>query len=160
MKGLQTQHRRLLFGAAAGLVVVLAWASTRSSDERSKLLDALARGAVTSRDRELLHLSHTCDLVVDGATLLVLDVREIVPRMAAPRGYNRIVILDAKLNVVQAIPYNEERPLSCYGNRLLVHGALSVESDNQRTLGNLLRFTRGGRSVHAETIEWNQLPPP
>src|SRR5690349_16074119 len=50
-------------------------------DERQRFVEALERADVTSRDRELVHLSHTCDLTIDGAMYPVLDVREIIPHM-------------------------------------------------------------------------------
>lgn len=117
---------------------------------------AAARGAeVTHPNRLLLHASHTCDLQVDGRTLHVMDLREVLPDMPAPRGVNHIVLLDREDQVVQALPYSDERPMSCFGDRLLLWAALSAPEGGE---GNVLVFSDGGRGVRGEELALDALP--
>jgi hypothetical protein len=108
---------------------------------------------ITSPDREIVHASHTCDLVVEGSTLHVLDVREIVPFMRAPRGVNHIVVMNDDGRMVRAIGYVDQRPMRCDANRLLVYGALEVYDGERSASGNQLVFLEGGQRLYAETID-------
>jgi hypothetical protein len=128
-------------------------------DDRRRFEKALIQANVIRNDLALTHLSHTCDLTIDRATHPVLDVRQIIPHMNAPRGINQIVVLDAELRLVMAIRYSDERPLNCEGPRLSVFGELGVESDGKISRGDLLVFSRGGASVRAETINSSEGKP-
>ena len=96
--------------------------------DRERVLAALQGASVTDSRRWPLHLSHTCDLKIDDDIYPVLDVREIIPFMAAPRGINHIVVMDSSLAVMQAFRYIDQRPLSCYGDRLLLFAEMQVET--------------------------------
>ena len=75
---------------------------------RPDVRQALEHASVLSGKRVLAHLSHTCDLRVDERIFHVLDKREIVPYMNAPRGVNHIVIMSHDLAVVHSILYVTE----------------------------------------------------
>ena len=121
-------------------------------------LAALRDAGITSADRELVHASRTCELVVDGTALHVLDVREIVPSMRSPRGVNHIVLLRGDSRVVRAVRYVDQRPLRCDGNRLLLHGELHVEGDEGTSSGNRLVFSNGGATLHAMMVDIATVP--
>lgn len=117
-------------------------------------LSALRSAGVSSPEREVVHVSHTCDLTSDGTILHILDVREIVPFMPAPRGVNHIVVMDDDLRVVHAIGYVDQRPLRCDGDRLLLHGTLDLRD----AAGNGLVFSNGGESVQPAVVDVAALP--
>lgn len=118
-------------------------------------LVAMQKAEVTHPARVLLHASHTCTLRVGGEPLEVVDVREILPDMASPRGVNHIVVLDAKPEVVKAIRYVDERPLRCEGERLLLWAPLDLYDGTP--MGNVLVFSKGGRSVSATEVPLSAL---
>lgn len=118
-------------------------------------LAAMRAAEVTSPARMMLHASHTCDLQVDGRPLHVVDLREVLPNMPAPRGINHVVLLDRKGAVVRALPYADERPLACDGDRLLLWSAMSAPDGGE---GNVLVFSDGGRGVRAEQVALDALP--
>jgi len=119
------------------------------------VLDALMKAEVTDSERQLVHLSHTCTLMLEGQRFPVIDVREIVPGVPSPRGVNAIVILDERLHVKRAINYVDQRPLYCAGNQLMLYGMLAV--DNVGAQGNILTFHDEGQRIDvsfAEVSEW------
>jgi hypothetical protein len=125
---------------------------------RSQLYGALLTGKVLDLDRALVHLSHTCNLRVDGQWLPVVDVQGLVRAAVTPRGVNRIVVLNSELKPVRAIGYTKERPLFCLYNRLYVWGDLVI--DNVGPKGNVLTFTNRRREVAVSHLEANDLPLP
>jgi hypothetical protein len=125
---------------------------------RSQLYQALVAGKVLDPYRLLVHLSHTCNLRVDGQWLPVVDVQELVKGAVVPRGVNRIIILDSRLKRVREIGYTGERPLFCRDNRLYVWGDLQI--GNTGPEGNVLSFTHGGRGVSVSFLESNDVPIP
>jgi hypothetical protein len=52
---------------------------------RNQLYGALVVGNVLDADRALVHLSHTCNLRVDGPWLPVVDIQELVKGAVTPR---------------------------------------------------------------------------
>jgi hypothetical protein len=126
------------------------------ADDRQKLVQALLSAKVIDAERVLVHISHTCDLHIDGSTYPVLDVRELVKNASVPRGYNQIVILTSSFSVRQALRYTTERPLFCDGNKLYVFGTLMVR--NEAPGGNVLVFSSNAEKFVAKNVDWLSLP--
>jgi len=106
----------------------------------------------------LTHFSHIGNLNVEGEILYVLDVREIIPAMAAPRGLNKIVVFNRSFELLHVIRYVNERPLRCDGNTLLLFGYLDIRLANG-VEGNLLIFSNKGKEISVDRIEWSELLP-
>ncbi|NML13966.1 hypothetical protein [Azohydromonas caseinilytica] len=124
-------------------------------DDRSRLVKALRAAGELHPERGLVHVSHTCDLLIDGQRYPVADVRELVRGAATARGVNRIVLLSSALRPVRRVAYAQERPLWCSGNRLYLHGAVA---DDAGAEGNVLVFSDGGRRVRAENVDVSDWP--
>ena len=123
------------------------------------VLEALMKAEITDADRQLIHLSHTCTLIIGGQRFPVIDVREIVPGVPSPRGVNSIVILDGGLRVQRSIGYVDQRPLYCVDNQLVLYGLLAV--DNVGDQGNVLTILDEGKRIDAtfvEASEWRAGP--
>ncbi|TGN99706.1 hypothetical protein PN36_34970 [Candidatus Thiomargarita nelsonii] len=118
----------------------------------SKLLEH----GVLNKYRQTVHVSHTCDLQIDGEVYPVVDIRELVKGAVVPRGVNHIVVLNSSLKPVQKIHYFTERPLYCIGNQLYLYGDLMI--DGLEPEGNVLQFSEQGRRVILFSIEANDLP--
>ncbi len=120
-------------------------------------LEALLRGAgVLSPDRQLVHLSHSCDLVIEGEEYPVLDIRELVPGAVVPRGYNRLAVLSAKGGVLAVVEYGNARPLFCRGASLFLFGDIAV--GNLGPEGNVLTFSPDGSVVEVGQVDPNAYP--
>ena len=151
----------------AALFLVIAGASLGASDaapsnefrlrDRQTSAAALLKAGTLHRDRQLVHLSHVCDIEMKGKHLPIVDLRELVPGASSARGVNRIILLNDKLAPVKTIDYTTQRPLFCSGQRLFVFGDLSVGAGPE---GNVLEFIDDGRTVRAYQIEVNKLPAP
>ncbi|AHG88800.1 hypothetical protein J421_1263 [Gemmatirosa kalamazoonensis] len=133
-----------------------AGAGEPGAGDRAALHDALRAAGVLDSARQLVHLTHVCDLVIGGARYPVADVMELVRGATTPRGVNRIVVLDGARRPVRTVAYTTERPLYCVGDRLVVYGDLAV--DGVEPSGNVLRFADAGRSVTVEHVDPNALP--
>jgi hypothetical protein len=140
------------------LVLFLSLTATAQVCSRDRLYSALLDAKVLNPDRELVHLSCTCNLRIDGSEYPVVDVQEVVKSDTSPRGVNRIVVLDAKLKPVKEIEYTSHRPLFCLDNRLYVYGDLTI--DGLSPEGNVLTFSRQGRVVKLSHIEAHDYPVP
>jgi hypothetical protein len=142
------------------MILLLCWTANALGAEampsKAALLAALMGAEVTDPDRQLTHLSHVCTLLLDGQRLPVLDVREIVPGVPSPRGVNAIVILDHQLRVRRAVGYDDQRPLYCIDNRLLLYGELSV--DNVGAAGNVLTVQDAGERIDVSSLEAAEWP--
>lgn len=123
---------------------------------RSSIYRALESQKIFDADRQLAHFSHVCSLRIGGANYPVVDIRELVPGAATPRGVNRIIVVNPRLAPVRQISYTTQRPLFCAGNRLFVYGDLEV--DNSMPEGNVLTFTDGGKKVQLSRVEANEYP--
>lgn len=130
--------------------------SARRLVDRRAIAAALTRAGVLDDERQVVHLSHVCDLRLGKRHLPVVDLRELVPGASTARGVNRIIVLNDQLVPVRTLEYATERPLFCRGAQLFVYGDLSVGSDE----GNVLEFADGGRTVRVTRMEVNHLPAP
>ena len=122
------------------------------------ILGSLLQNEVLKDGRLLVHLSHTCNLVVEGKSLPVVDVRELVKGASTPRGISRIVVLDGALTPLHAIEYGSARPLFCRGNRLFLYNDISIDVVSPE--GNVLVFGEGAATISTETIDPNDFPAP
>jgi hypothetical protein len=125
---------------------------------REQLYRALVAAKAIDPDRRLSHLSHTCNLRVDGEWYAVVDLQELVKGEVTPRGVNHIIVLTAGLKPLHQIEYTRERPLACFGNRLHVFGFLAI--NNTEPSGNILTFTKHAREISISRMEANDLPFP
>jgi hypothetical protein len=125
-------------------------------DDRERIVAALRQAGELDPHRGLAHVSHTCDLEVDGLRYPVVDVRELVHGASTPRGVNRVVVLSPDLAPLQSIAYTQQRPLFCNGSRLYLWDSLMI--DELPPEGNVLDFSDGGRVVHVENVDVNDFP--
>lgn len=140
------------------LVLLLSLTAAAQVAPRDRLYSALLENKVLDPDRKVVHLSHTCDLKIDGHRYAVVDLQEVVPAANSPRGINRIVVVDSTLKPVKDIEYGTHRPLFCVDNRLYVYGDLSI--DNLASEGNVLTFSDQGHAVKLGHVEANEYPVP
>lgn len=140
------------------LILFLGLAAAAQVSSRAQLYAALLDAKVLNPDRELVHLSHTCNLHIDGGEYPVVDLQEIVKSETSPRGVNRIIVLDAQLKPVQKIEYTTHRPLFCVENQLFVYGDLAI--DNVVPEGNVLTFSKQGHVIKLSHIEAHAYPIP
>lgn len=125
--------------------------------DRARIETLLRHQGALDPARRIAHLSYVCTLRLGPTSMAVLDLREIVPGAAVPRGHNRILVMDEADKIRSQIPYATERPLSCRGGKLLLQGSLSV--DNLMPEGNVLSFDRRGRLVSVEQVDAQTLWP-
>lgn len=123
-------------------------------DDRGFLVHRLSDHGVLNDQRLLTHLSHTCNLKVDGNRYPVVDVRELVPKGDSPRGLNRIVILNSSLVSLNMIEYVGSRPLFCDGNRLFLYDQIQVDGFEEPA--NVLTFDSWGAVKSAEHMSVNR----
>ncbi|HZH51934.1 MAG TPA: hypothetical protein VEZ16_08645 [Microvirga sp.] len=124
---------------------------------RARAEGLLRRQGILDPAPRVAHLSYVCTLRLTRAAMAVLDLREIVPGAVAPRGHNRILVLDGAGKVRSQIAYATERPLSYRGRRLLLQGSLAV--DSLMPEGNVLSFGDTGRPGSVEQIDARDLRP-
>ncbi|MCX7110698.1 MAG: hypothetical protein NTX45_11340 [Proteobacteria bacterium] len=145
----------------AGLLAITSPAQGKEANplnDRQIVLSALLKSGALNKDRQLVHLSHVCNLRIDGRQFPVVDVMELVPGAATPRGVNRIIVLTDGLMPVQTINYTTQRPLFCKDQRLFVHGDIMIGEVLPE--GNVLSFSGNGRNVSVQQIDVNKLPIP
>ena len=118
-------------------------------------IDALRRAEVMHPDRQTVHVSHTCNLRVDGEVLHVVDVRELLVHMPAPRGINHVAVLNSAREVVWSFRYADERPLRCDGAQLLLWAPVALEAGGS---GNVLMFSAKGREVSPRSVALGEFP--
>lgn len=126
--------------------------------DRATIFNALLKAGVFHKQLQLVHLSHVCNLQINGKSFPVIDVMELVKGAVTPRGANTIVVLNSALTPVQKIKYITERPQFCEGNRLFVHGYIMI--GNVLPEGNVLKFYDDGRRVEVGEADVNDLPIP
>jgi len=124
--------------------------------DRSRIITTFYKNGVLNSDRRLVHFSHTCDLTISGEMFSVFDVNELIKGANVPRGYNQIIVLNAKLETVKKIEYSRERPLYCKENQLFVFGNIMI--DGLLPEGNVLTFSDNGKQVKISNIDPNDLP--
>src|SRR5262245_54365643 len=134
---------------------------------RTQLYRALIANKALNLDRRLIHLTHVCDLRVEGQWLPVVDVQELVKGENVAHGVNYIIILNRALKTLHTIEYLEERPLFCLGNQLWVDGDLPVSRvypegpvTKVNPEGNVLTFKSRGLEISLDHIELNDVPIP
>lgn len=121
------------------------------------VLEAFLREAdVLSTDRQLVHLSHTCNLVIAGRDYPVLDIRELIQGAVVARGYNRLATLNREGKVLAVIEYGNARPLFCRGASLFLFGDIAV--GNVGPEGNVLTFSTDGSVVNVGHVDPNEYP--
>lgn len=125
-------------------------------DNQARLVTALRNAGEINPARGLAHVSHACDLLIDGERDPVADVRELVRGATALRGANRIVVLSPGLVPVQRLPYVSQRPLLCQANRLDLFGA--VRLDELPPEGNVRVLSDKARQVRVESVSVNDWP--
>jgi len=140
------------------LLLLLSLTAAGQAVSRDRLYSALLENKVLDPDRKVVHLSHTCDLQINGRRYLVVDLQEVVPAARSPRGVNRIVVLDSTFKPLKDIEYGTHRPLFCVDNRLYVYGDLAI--DNLAPVGNVLTFSDQGHVVKLSHVEANEYPVP
>ena len=149
--------RRWMAGLLASWVMVVGAAPPpQPLDDQARLVTALHDAGELNPARGLAHVSHACDLLIDGERYPVADVRELVRGATTPRGVNRIVVLSPGLAPVQRVPYTSQRPLLCRGNRLYLFGA--VRLDELPPEGNVLVFSDKARQVRVASVSVNDWP--
>ncbi|HUQ91656.1 MAG TPA: hypothetical protein VM120_08240, partial [Bryobacteraceae bacterium] len=137
-------------------MLLLLCAVTASGQMRPQIYRALQTGKALDPHGNLLHLSHTCTLKIEGQFYPVIEVQEIIKSAAAQRGVNHIVVLDAKLKVMRKIGYTTQRPLFCIDNRLFLFGDLAIEGVQPE--GNVLHFTNGAQALKTSRVEPTNYP--
>ncbi len=147
---------RWLAGWLAAWGLAVSAAGPAPLDDQARLVAALRGASELNPARGLAHVSHVCDLLVEGERYPVADVRELVRGATTPRGVNRIVVLSPGLLPVRRLPYAGQRPLLCRGNRLYLFGA--VRLDELPPEGNVLVFSDKARRVRVETVDVNDWP--
>jgi hypothetical protein len=153
-----------LISTAVAALAVLACARCLAADntesvgaDRDRIERALREAKILDPLRVTVHVSHTCNLRIEGAKYPVADVRELVRSDTSPHGVNRIVVFSPSLEVRQVIPYDVERPLFCRGNELIVYGELTL--GNVSPGGNVLVFGKRAASVSVRNVEWSAIAP-
>jgi len=140
------------------LLLLFGLSASAQDVSRLQIYNALQTARVLDPDRQLVHLSYTCTLRVEGHAYPVVDLQELVRGAVEPRGVNRIIILDSTLRPVQKIEYMTHRPLFCVENRLYVFGNLEI--GNMLPEGNVLTFSNRARDVKLSHVEANDYPLP
>jgi hypothetical protein len=109
--------------------------SARLENARGLLGQMVVSANAVSPDRQVVHLSHTCSLRIDGAAFPVADMQE--QAKAGGKGMNTILVFTPARAVLHRLEYSTQRPLSCAGNHLYLAGDLTVagSSGNELTVG-------------------------
>lgn len=138
-----------LFGCDASLQapVTTTRSETVTADfvDQSRLAKLVADTGVADPDRSLVHLSHTCNLIIDQQTYTVIDMRELVKGAMVPRGVNQIIVLNPEQQLVQRIEYGQSRPLFCENNTLYLYDDITLDGSIEE--GNVLTFAESGFKV-------------
>lgn len=121
--------------------------------DKSFLMKVLIDSRITDENRLVSHLSHTCDLMIGNDRLHVVDLRELVQGVQSPRGFNRILILNDNLIILNSIEYFNHRPLFCRKNNLYIYGDLPIEGIVEE--GNVIGFDSTGNVIDIYSINVN-----
>jgi len=126
-------------------------------DDRILIFNALNKQNLLHKDRQLVHLVHLCNLVIDDEYYPVIDVIEHVKGAQVPRGVAHIFVLDSSLKLTKKIYYDgTSSPLYCKDNRLFLFGFLAI--DGLVPEGNVLSFSNAGKKVIVSEMETNDFP--
>jgi hypothetical protein len=130
--------------------------SSAFGSDRRNLIAALRKAREITAGDIIVHVSHTCNLLIGKDSYPVVDVRQLIPEASSPHGLNRVVILDRLLHIQQTFRYIDQRPLFCSQNKLYLTRALSV---NQVGFGgNVLIFSTAEGQPDYQTIDLNDAP--
>lgn len=125
--------------------------------DRSRLVKLLYEAEILNKDRSLVHLSHTCNLVINNHEYPVINTRELVKGAMTPRGVNQIVVLNYGYQLVKTIEYSTALPLFCEGNKIYLHGDLIVDGFSET--GNVLVFEDDGYQIRLLNEDLNKKLP-
>ncbi|MEY4590736.1 MAG: hypothetical protein RL497_2812 [Pseudomonadota bacterium] len=119
--------------------------------DQKKLTQHFATLGYTTPDRNLVALIHVCTLEIAQHAYPVIDLRELAKSPNSPRGINRIMVLNEKLEKLNAIDYTKGRPLHCKNNKLYLGAEVQLSEFPEP--GNVLTFDRNGSAVQLEMID-------
>ena len=120
-------------------------------NDHNKLVQHFIQKGYTTPERNLVALIHVCTLDIAQHQYPVIDLRELVKSPNSPRGVNRIIILNEKLEKLTAIDYTKSRPLLCKNNKLYLGDEVQLSTFPEP--GNVLTFDENGIAVQLELIE-------
>ena len=115
-------------------------------EDNTSITQLLYASEILNKGRSLVHLSHTCNLVINNNKYPVIDSRQLIKGAMVPRGVNEIIVLNHGYRLVNRIEYGNSRPLFCQENKLYLYGDLIV--DGHVTGGNVLQFRDYGYEIH------------
>jgi hypothetical protein len=128
--------------------------------DRARILSALKASGALHPPNVIAHLSHVGSVIVDGRPFPVVDVRELVRSVSSPRGWNQIIVLDEDLKLVKAFNYDDQRPLFCRDNELVLWGSLNLPGTvNANEAGNVLSFSNAGKTISARNVDYHEFAP-
>lgn len=131
--------------------------ASRPFSDQENIVHLIQNNQINDKDRLLVHLSHTCNLHIDGKAYAILDMRELVKGAQSPRGVNQIILLNPAHQLVNRIEYGSARPLFCKEDRLYLYDDLTP--DGQSESGNVLKFSDEGFTVTPAHEDLNSLIP-
>ena len=126
----------LLLAGGCADAIMQSETSARLDGARGMLGQLVVTANAAAPDRNVVHLSHTCSLKIDGTAFPVVDILE-VERAPAGRKVNSILVFTPARTLLHRFEYTTERPLSCLGNRLYLAGDLAIPGG---ATGNELTF--------------------
>jgi hypothetical protein len=154
---------RVIYGLIFAMVTMTAPAGKEITSETVNLKDrqhiykALTEQNLLNKHRQLVHMVHVCNLVIENKTYPVVEVREHVRGAQVPRGVLHVFILDSSLKYVNKINHDISAvPLYCKNNQLYWFGYVMV--DGYLPEGNIVTFTEGGKKMKVSAIESNDFP--
>lgn len=133
---------------------------------RQKIFFALLKQKIISSERTLINLNHVCSLKAGKNTFLVVNIFELIKNVSSDRGYNRIVLLDNSLKVVNTLTIFADSSLFCDENKLYLHSSkigfdADILSDNAAPItnsDNTILFDDVGRVKGSQTTDFHDLP--
>jgi hypothetical protein len=126
-------------------------------DDRMLIFNELNKQNLLHKDRQLVHLVHVGNLIIDNEYYPVIDVIEYVKGAQVPRGVAHILVLDSSLKLTKKIYYDgTSSPLYCKDNKLFLYGFLAI--DGLVPEGNVLSFSCAGKKVIVSEMEPNDFP--
>jgi len=127
-------------------------------DDRMLIFNALNEQNLIDKDRQLVHLVHLCNLVIDHESYPVVAIKEHMKGAQVPRRIGLVFVLDSSLKLIKEIPfYSPSEPLYCKDNQLFWFGYVTT-IDNVLPEGNAITFTEGGKKVVIRYMETNDFP--
>lgn len=125
--------------------------------DQSNLVKLVRDAGISDKERALVHVSHSCNVIIAGQVFAVIDMRELVKGAMVARGVNQIILLNAAHQLVNRIEYGQARPLFCENNKLYLYSNLML--DGQAEEGNVLSFSDSGFAVTVTNEDINSKLP-